>query len=556
MHTAFTKRFISRLIELNFYCALPLLLLSLLRYRQIGIHWILLMHLLCACSLAAAYLFKKKVTPRLGGHILSLVYFALAIGATIFNGGPVYGQVFFVLSFLIGGMLLSLKETTTYFVLAITFQVTFWYFYSTNTPVVQTVGAIVFSAIVVYIIYQIKTYLVANVISAQNAEQKIKSSFDQKNIFFSSMTHELRTPLVGMIAGTEVLKGADLPSDQKEVVYSIDRLNKHLLTLVNDILDISKIEQKKLELHFDTHSLKGLIDDVISTHQIAAKNKGIELLVDTEFDEKLYIKTDKTRLSQVLHNLLGNSIKFTETGFVKLKVQSIENKSSEQGTFAFEVIDTGVGIAKDNLESIFIPYRQESAEKSVRFGGTGLGLSISKQILRLFGSNLKVESDLGRGSKFHFLIDFAYGEKNGQDNNNETEIVDLLTAKHINILIAEDNDINRKLMRAMFKKLGLKVDVAKDGLEVLEALNYKKFDIIFMDVMMPNLDGLQTTKKIREHENESFRDLYIVGCSANNSGDYDEGCIAGGMDASIAKPILRENLFMSLNKFIIKKGIR
>jgi CheY-like chemotaxis protein len=334
-----------------------------------------------------------------------------------------------------------------------------------------------------------------------------------------------------------------------------------LLDIINDILDLSKIESGKMELDEDDFSLREAVDSTVRPLALAAKDKGLRLYhaVDTEIPDLL--RGDKGRLRQVLTNILGNAVKFTERGTVSLSVKPgpAEAGDAEGGRparnrvrLAFTVKDTGIGIAADNLATIFDPFAQAKSPLHVRYGGTGLGLSISRQIVELMGGRIWVESTPGKGSTFSCTVSLAAA--NGTAEDPRTDGPEARPAgRPLKILLAEDNAVNSLLARTILEGMGHRVTSAATGLEALDTLRREDFDVVLMDVRMPDMDGVEATRRIRagETKNPAVR---IVALTAHALKGDRERFVAAGMDDYLSKPLDLDELDRALERIAGRGG--
>jgi PAS domain S-box-containing protein len=382
------------------------------------------------------------------------------------------------------------------------------------------------------------------------ANQKANASVQMKQLFLANMSHEIRTPLNVIVGMTDLINEDDLLPEQKKIVKTIKRSADSLLVLVNDLLDYSKIESGQFELQQNKFNLFEIIDQLENSFSENAKSKNISLITKIHENICSSLISDSSKLNQVLINLTSNAIKFTHTGFVKISCTLI-NETDDYQLIRFSIEDSGIGIEKDNLEKIFQTFTQADASISRQFGGTGLGLSISKAIIAKFGSELKVKSTFGKGSSFSFDAQFKKEVYEIPDSQKTAPIQYDFTP--IKILVAEDNPLNQLLITAILKKEGIDFDMAQNGYQVLELLNQKNYDLILMDIQMPKMDGISTTKHIRQIGNNQ---IPILALTANVTDEDKEIYRSAGMNDFIPKPFRKEELFEMFVKYTSKALIK
>ncbi|WP_016988412.1 response regulator [Flavobacterium sp. ACAM 123] len=379
------------------------------------------------------------------------------------------------------------------------------------------------------------------------AEQSVRI----KEQFLTNMSHEIRTPMNGIIGFARILEETLLDSDQKQSVKAIKRAGKNLMVIINDILDFSKIEADKMVIEKVNFSLSKNIKTVIELLSTIAEEKEVKLLY--ELDPKIndLLIGDPTRLSQVLINLLGNALKFTDKGYVELLI-SQEIESESDSFIRFTVIDTGIGIPQDKIDSIFESFNQASNETSRKFGGTGLGLTITRKLIELQGSAITVKSEMGKGSSFSFLMQYEKVKSGATDitiNENKKLTPDFL--KEIKILLVEDNELNQLLAIKVFNKWEKEIDIADNGKIAIEKIEKNNYDIILMDIQMPEMDGNELTKYIRNHMGTKSN-IPIIALTAHATLKEEQRCMENGMNDYLSKPfhfkVLLEKLYNNLMK--------
>lgn len=371
------------------------------------------------------------------------------------------------------------------------------------------------------------------------SKEKAEMAAITKTTFLANMSHEIRTPMNAIIGFTEVLLAGELYGNQKKQLETVKNSAKSLLRLLNDVLNSAKLDRGAVELEIIDFSLLSLVDQVCSAMGIEAKRKGLQFQYSLAENLEEYYKGDSLRIRQILTNLLGNAIKFTKEGFIQL---SITTKEEE---VLFHIQDSGIGIALDRLEKIFDPFTQADVSMSRKFGGTGLGTTISKQLVELMKGKIWVESELGAGT--HFYVSLPLEKGNPILEFNEKIQFDLPS---MDILIVDDVKQNVELIELLMTSNGHKVEIAKNGREALEFFKSKKFDLVLMDIQMPEMDGLEATRQIRDYEKSSNIRTPIIALSASVFEEDKVSAKNAGMDGFVSKPIDIHDLFFEIKKLI------
>ncbi|MFM9911172.1 MAG: response regulator [Chitinophagaceae bacterium] len=380
----------------------------------------------------------------------------------------------------------------------------------------------------------------------KESEIKVKEGAQIKENFMANMSHEIRTPMNAILGFTNLLQRKKLDEESGKFVQTIQKSGENLLTIINDILDLSKIEAGMIKIESTPFSVRGLLHSIEIMLIPKANEKNIKLsaIVDELVPDTL--EGDSTRLSQILVNLIGNALKFTANGSVTITIinKGIVNDIINTG---INITDTGIGVQKEKLQHIFDRFRQAEDSVTRQYGGTGLGLSIVKDLVLLQNGTINVESEMGKGTSFQVMIPYKIStEKFAAKSGKVGNISDDFNFDDRYVLVAEDNEINQSLIKHLFKSWQLKYDLANNGIEVIDKLKQKNYDLILMDIQMPEMDGYTAAQEIR---GKLKLDIPIIAMTAHALAGEREKCLSYGMNDYISKPIREEELHQIIARF-------
>ncbi|MEJ5052835.1 response regulator [Sphingobacterium sp. MYb382] len=389
------------------------------------------------------------------------------------------------------------------------------------------------------------------ILAKEEAEEARKS----KELFLANMSHEIRTPINGIMGIIHILKESSLDEEQRDWLNRLDNVSESLLLIVNDILDISKIDSGMMKVEQENFSIKQKLTDISNIFKLKAQDKKLDFEVDIDNKLPTYIKSDQLRLQQIIYNFISNSLKFTEKGKITLRVEVL---SQEQDNYRikFTVKDTGIGVKAESLKKIFIAFEQGDDGITKKFGGTGLGLAIVKRLADLLHGEVTAESTFGEGSEFSFEATFEKGEEYPIDKQIKNPMSATMERfSGIKVLVAEDNDLNSFMLVHMLESWGCEIDTVKNGREAVEHINRKDYDLIMMDTHMPVMSGFEAIKEIRKHKDAVKTFVPIITISASVLEHEQAEAYEVGADAVIGKPFNPTDLHKKITELISRKKV-
>lgn len=386
---------------------------------------------------------------------------------------------------------------------------------------------------------------------AKISEETAKQTSQMKSSFLAIMSHEIRTPIAGVIGLSELLLDSSLNETQYSYTKTLKSTAENLLFIVNDILDLSKIEAGKMNIESIDFNLEQLIHTVVDSFQYITIKTPIELKSHISPNRHNWLRGDPNRIKQILMNLIGNAIKFTQKGSIQIDVQ-IKELSNQIIEMKCGVTDTGIGMSKETLSKLFQPYTQKDEATARRFGGTGLGLSICKKLVELMGGEIGATSEVGKGANFWFTLKLNHAVSLEKTENHELKAMNP-KFENFKVLIVEDIPVNQMVIQRMLESLGIQTALAQNGVEAIEYLKTSKVDLVFMDCQMPEMDGFTATKIIRDDPLLNANHLPIIAMTANALNGDKERCLAAGMTDYISKPARKKDIIELVSRFVKKE---
>lgn len=536
------------------------LIVSLSRYAEYGWMPIMSVHLFTYLTMCVLYILRRHVPYVLISSVIVVLLLLVTLAGYLSlgkaSGGNFYGLFAVIMAVVLlgrnAGLIALGSIVLIQLISGIGFTQGLW---STNTELdaynasltawITNIASLVFSGLIVVILLKQRSVIVDVIEQLREKTLEAESANQYKSAFLSTMSHELRTPLNGIIGLSNMLRDTELNPEQAKQVDLLCESGQHLVELLGNTLDMSKIESGRMELNKAPFDPALLVDTVVSSLGYMAQGTGTRLTVRSDLPVGAQYVGDSPKVRQVVYNLLGNAIKFTKDGQVEVVLREVEpapgQGSSDSTVLVFAVKDTGEGIAADRLDSIFEPFSQINGQKTRVVAGTGLGLTITKQLVELMDGRIEVESVPNKGTVFTVCLPaLRSAHKSAVE-----EVSDRSNEERLRVLIAEDNSVNALILKNMLGNMNCTVDHVENGRLAVEHALRDDVDIIFMDVHMPVLDGLQATEKIRRKYGAD--ELPIIGATAGALGEEREVCVQAGMNDVLIKPFTRERLLSILS---------
>ncbi|MDX2416702.1 MAG: ATP-binding protein [Xanthomonadales bacterium] len=374
-----------------------------------------------------------------------------------------------------------------------------------------------------------------------------------KSEFLANMSHEIRTPINGIIHFSRLALSGEMSPESRDFIEKQKSSSTSLLRIINDILDLSKIESGRLNIENIVFSMENLLKESMDVFSISAEEKGLQLKMNLPSNLPGNLKGDPLRVQQVLSNLISNAVKFTQQGEITIDVCE-KMGDGEKAAFEFQITDTGIGMTEEQQMNLFQPFQQGDSSTTRKYGGTGLGLVISKNLIERMGGTIAVKSTNGKGTSFTFMLPFEYSDSEADtletEKFSEIDLTNRMARiRGAEILVAEDNELNQFIITTILESAGFHVTVADNGQEALEQLEVHSFDLVLMDIQMPVMDGFEATKEIRR--NKKWAKLPVFAMTANVMQEDINKCLAVGMNAHLCKPLDMEQLNHALAKWIL-----
>ncbi|QTA86055.1 response regulator [Desulfonema magnum] len=383
------------------------------------------------------------------------------------------------------------------------------------------------------------------------AKETAETANRAKSEFLANMSHEIRTPMNAVLGFTDLLYSLVTDQKQKSYLESIRSSGKSLLTLINDILDLSKIEAGRMELQYEPVNLYSIINEIKHIFSLKISEKGLQFIVDIAKDIPQSLFLDEVRLRQILFNLFGNTVKFTEKGYIKLSAKKIcaEKDDKNRVDLLMSVEDTGIGIAPEYKETIFDAFKQQDCQSTKRYGGTGLGLAITKRLVEMMGGNISVKSEVGKGSVFEIVLhNVSVSATPAKSKTEETFDYENLLFEEAAVLIVDDIETNRELVKEFLYDTNIITLEAEDGEKAVMLTKQYKPDVILMDIRMPGMDGYEATKWIKE--DEDIKHIPVIALTASGMKEDKEKIMRTKFNGFLIKPVNRSDLFRELSRYL------